>query len=137
MLSSLYNARGYLPLDAGKHSGNIVCRTPPVLQDVQTQFPRRIYVRMEHLANELDQRGFVGVLLLELHDESEGAVLERRVGRAYNDGVPMSYISIPFPYTPPVPLRGDIPLHNIVGDRRRRYTSWGVCLHTLGAGEAS
>jgi hypothetical protein len=45
---------------------------------------------MEHLANELDQRGFVGVLLLELHDESEGAVLERRVGRAYNDGVPIS-----------------------------------------------
>ena len=45
---------------------------------------------MEHLADELDQRGFVGVLLLELHDESEGAVLERCVGRAYNDGVPIS-----------------------------------------------
>lgn len=49
---------------------------------------------MEHLADELDQRGFVWVLLLELHNESEGAVLERRVGRAYNDGVPIC-ISVP------------------------------------------
>ena len=81
-------------MNAGKHSGYIVCRTPPVLQDVQAQLPRPIYVWMEHLADELDQRGFVWVLLLELHNESEGAVLERRVGRAYNDGVPIC-ISVP------------------------------------------
>lgn len=54
---------------------------------------------MEHLANELDKRRFVGVLLLELHDEPEGAVLEGRVGRAYNDGVPIS-LSVPRPLHP-------------------------------------
>lgn len=91
---------------------------------------------MEHLANELDKRRFVGVLLLELHDEPEGSVLEGRVGRAYNDGVPIS-VSVHRPLHPIGSSEGDIPLHNIVGDRRRRYTSWGVCLHTLGEGETS
>lgn len=55
---------------------------------------------MEHLADELDQRGFVGVLLLKLHDEPEGAILERRVGRTYNDGVPIAH-QWTIPYIPP------------------------------------
>lgn len=59
---------------------------------------------MEHLADELDQRGFVGVLLLELHDESEGAVLKRRVRGAYNDSVPMSS-SVPHSTYPTVSSR--------------------------------
>lgn len=61
---------------------------------------------MEHLADELDQRGFVGVLLLELHDESEGAVLKRRVRGTYNDSVPMSS-SVPHSTYPTVSSRGE------------------------------
>jgi hypothetical protein len=34
---------------------------------------------MEHGADELDARRLVGVLFLEVHDESKGAVLEGRV----------------------------------------------------------
>ena len=44
---------------------------------------------MEHLANELDAGWLVGVLLLELHDESESAILERRICRPDDDCVPL------------------------------------------------
>jgi hypothetical protein len=44
---------------------------------------------VEHLTDEFDLRGFVGVLLLELHDEPESAILERRVCGADDDGVPV------------------------------------------------
>ena len=43
---------------------------------------------MEHLGDELYAGGFVGVLLFEMHDEAEGAVLEGSVGGADDDGVP-------------------------------------------------
>lgn len=43
---------------------------------------------MKHLADELDSGRFVGVLLLEVHDEAKRAILEGRVGWADDDGVP-------------------------------------------------
>ena len=43
---------------------------------------------MEHLADELDARRLIGVLLFKLHHQTKGAVLERSVGRSDNDGVP-------------------------------------------------
>jgi len=44
---------------------------------------------MEHLADELDARGFVGVLFFEVHDEAEGAVFEGRVRGADDYCVPV------------------------------------------------
>lgn len=44
---------------------------------------------MEHLADELDLRRLVGVLLLELHNKSKSSILERGIGRANNNGVPV------------------------------------------------
>lgn len=79
-----------IPLDTGKHGGNIVCRTPPVLKDIKAQLSRRIYVWMEHLADELHNRRLVRILLLELHDEPEGAILKRRVGGTDYNSVPIS-----------------------------------------------
>lgn len=43
---------------------------------------------MEHLADELDLRRFVGVLLLELHDKSESPILKGGIGRSNNNGIP-------------------------------------------------
>ncbi len=43
---------------------------------------------MEHLGEELDDGRLVRVLLGELHSELEGAVLERGVVGAEDDGVP-------------------------------------------------
>ncbi len=45
---------------------------------------------MEHLRDEFDAGGFVGVLLFEVHDEAEGAVFKGRVGRTDDDGVPVA-----------------------------------------------
>lgn len=44
---------------------------------------------MEHLADELDARWLIGVLLLELHHESESAVLKWRICRPDDDSVPL------------------------------------------------
>lgn len=44
---------------------------------------------MKHGADEFDRWRLVGILLFEMHHESESAVLKGRVGRADNDGVPI------------------------------------------------
>jgi hypothetical protein len=77
-----------LPLDAGKNSGNIICRTPSVLEDIQAQFPCRVYVRVEHLTDEFHKRRLIRILLFELHNESESAVFEWGVCGSDNDSVP-------------------------------------------------
>lgn len=77
------------PLNARQDSSNIVRRAPAVLQDVQAQLPGGVDVGVEHLADELDGWRLVGVLLLELHHESESSVLEGRVCWSDDDGVPV------------------------------------------------
>ena len=67
------------PLYTGQDSGNIIGRTPAVLQDVQTQLSGGVDVGVKHGADKLDTRRFVGILLFKVHDESEGAVFERCV----------------------------------------------------------
>lgn len=76
------------PLDTRQDSRHIIRRTPPILQNIQTQLARAIHIRMEHFADELDARRLVGVCLLEVHNKAEGAVLEGRVRRPDDDGVP-------------------------------------------------
>ena len=78
------------PLNRRQNSSNIIRRTPAVLQDIQTQLPGAVDVRVEHLADELHPRRLVGVLLFEVHHEAEGAVLEGRVGWADDHCVPVS-----------------------------------------------
>ena len=43
---------------------------------------------MKHCADEFDAGWLVGILLLELHDESEGSVFKRSVGGADDDSIP-------------------------------------------------
>ena len=78
----------HTPLDARQHRGTVVCGTPPILQNVQTQLARGVDVGVEHLADELDGGRLVRILLLEMHHESESAILEGRVGGSDNDSVP-------------------------------------------------
>jgi hypothetical protein len=54
---------------------------------------------VEHLADELDARRLVWVLLLEVHDKLECAVLEVRVRRPNYDRVPVSVENIVSPYS--------------------------------------
>ena len=44
---------------------------------------------MKHLADEFDLWRLIRVLLFKLHDEAKRAVLERRIGRSNNDGIPV------------------------------------------------
>lgn len=97
-------------LNTGQYGSHVISGTPAVLQDVQTQLAGAVDVRMKHLANELDARGLIGVLLFEVHHKSEGSVFERSICGSDNDGVPG---------------------HNIIGDGRGRYASRRVCLHAL------
>jgi hypothetical protein len=86
-LLSLLNAH-HAPLNTCQDRRNIVGRRPPVLQDIQTQLACPVYVRVEHLANELDARRLVRVCFLEMHDEAEGAILKGSIGRPDYDCVP-------------------------------------------------
>ena len=49
---------------------------------------------MKHCADEFDAGWLVGILLLELHDESKGAVFEWGVGWADDDSVPDELLEI-------------------------------------------
>ena len=121
------------PLNTRQDSCHIVCWRPPVLQDIQTQLSRRINIWMKHLTDELDCRWLVRVLFLKVHNESEGSVLEGSVGWSDNDSVPVKRPSARLLQAVALPEpKICLPSHNIVRDRRRRYASWGVCLHALG-----
>lgn len=76
------------PLDAGQDGGYVVCRAPPILQDVQTQLAGAVDIRVEHGADKLDAWRLVGVRLLEVHDEAEGSVFKGCVCGADDDCVP-------------------------------------------------
>jgi hypothetical protein len=81
-------ATGLLPLNTSKDGRNVVCGTPPILQDIEAELSGGVDVGMKHLAQELDLWWLVWVLLLELHHEPKCAVLEGRVGGADDDSVP-------------------------------------------------
>lgn len=44
---------------------------------------------MEHLADKLDTWGLVRVLLFEMHDQTEGTILEGSISGTDNDGIPV------------------------------------------------
>lgn len=75
-------------LYAGQDGGHIVRRTPSILENVETKLARAVDVWVEHLADELDARWPVRVLLLELHHQPEGAVFEGSVCWADDHGIP-------------------------------------------------
>lgn len=77
-----------------KNSGHIVGWTPSVLQDVEADAPVSVHVGMEHFRHEPDRGGFVGVFFREFYCELKGAVLEGRVVRAKDDGVPDHYVVV-------------------------------------------
>jgi hypothetical protein len=78
------------PLNTGQDGGDIVGRTPSVLQNVQAQFSGGVNVWVEHLADEFDLGWLVWILFFELHHQSKGAVFERGVCGADNNGVPIT-----------------------------------------------
>lgn len=43
---------------------------------------------MEHLTDELDTGRLVGILFLEMHDQTECAIFEGSISGADNDGIP-------------------------------------------------
>ena len=100
---------------------------------------------MEHLRDEFDAGGFVGVLLFEVHDEAEGAVFKGRVGRTDDDGVPVAnhkrfsdfvrgFFFFQKMVEPPGCCRGGewVPGHHVVGYGRGGDTGGWVGLHSLG-----
>lgn len=58
------------------------------MQNIQAKLSGGVNVWVEHLADELDLRGLVRILLLELHHQSKSAILKGSVGGADDDGVP-------------------------------------------------
>ena len=58
------------------------------MQNVETQLPCAIYIGMEHLTDELDTGRLVGILFLEMHDQTECAIFEGSISGADNDGIP-------------------------------------------------
>lgn len=78
-----------IPLNTCQNRRNVVRRRPSVLQNVQTQLSRAIYVRMKHLTYELDARRLVRVGFFEMHDKAEGAVFKWCIRRTYNDCIPV------------------------------------------------
>ena len=77
-----------IPLNACQDCRHIVCWAPSVLQNVQAQFTGGVYVRMEHLTDELDRRWFVRILFLELHNQPKGAIFEWCVRGSDNHSIP-------------------------------------------------
>lgn len=94
LLLLLLHQTSHIPLNARQDCGNVVGRAPSVLQDVEAELARSVDIGVEHLTNEFDLRRFVGVLLFELHHQSESPVLEGCVGRSNYDGVPNVRMSI-------------------------------------------
>jgi len=78
-------------LNAGEDGRHIISWTPAVLQDVETELAGSVNVRVEHLADELDGRRFVRILLLKMHNKSERSVFEGGVSGANNDSVPRDW----------------------------------------------
>ena len=93
MTYDLSNVMGAIPLNTCKDCSNVVCWTPPILQNVQTQFTCAIDIWMKHLANELDSWRFIGVCLLEMHHKSKGAVFVRSISRPDDHSVPSLCVS--------------------------------------------
>jgi len=81
-------------LNTSQDRRNIVGWTPSILQDIQTKFTSGIDIGVEHLTDEFHRRRLIRVLLLEMHDEAEGAILEWGINRADYNGVPMSMLSM-------------------------------------------
>lgn len=97
-------------LDTRQDCRHIVRWAPSVLQNVQAQLTGGVYVWMEHLANELDCRWLVWILLLKVHNKSKGTVFKGSV-RGSDDH--------------------SIPSHDIISHGRCGYTCRRICLHAL------
>lgn len=130
---------GCLPLNTRQDGRNVVCRTPPVLQNVQTQLSGCVDVGVKHLADELDSRGFVRILLLKMHHQSKGSIFKGSVGWTYYDGIPVapiSWISLWGSGRGKISRimsfqDGDIPCHDIIGNGGCGNTGGRVGLHAL------
>lgn len=120
----------FKPLNACQDSCNVVGRRPSILQNIQTEFTGSVHIWMEHLAEELDRRRLVRVLLFEVHDKSEGSIFKGSVGWANDNGIPApkrSANSDPRDSW----LEVFLPGHNIVCNGRCGNTGWRICLHAL------
>jgi hypothetical protein len=76
------------PLNARKDRCHIVRRAPTVLQNVEAELSGRVDIRVKHLADELDRRRFVRVLLFEMHHQPKCTIFKRGVRRADDDRIP-------------------------------------------------
>lgn len=82
-------AQPFSPLYASQNSGYIVRWTPSVLQDIQAELTRAVYVWVKHLADELDARRLVWVCLLKVHHQPERPILKRCICRSDDYSVPV------------------------------------------------
>lgn len=77
-----------IPLNTRQNGRHIICRTPPVLQDIQAELSGAVDIWMEHLTYEFDPRGLVGILFLKMHHEAKSAIFKGCVCRPNNYGIP-------------------------------------------------
>ena len=78
-------------MNGSEDCGNVICWTPPILQNVQTQLTGAVDIWVKHLADELDAGRLVRIRFLKVHHEAKGAVLEGCIGGSDNDGVPTAF----------------------------------------------
>ena len=69
----------YQRLDTCENGRHVICWAPPVLKNVQTDPTVSINIGVEHLGEELDHGGLVGVLLTELHGQFESSILNKQI----------------------------------------------------------
>lgn len=78
-----------VPLNTRQDGRDIVRGRPSVLENVQTQLARSVYVGVKHLADELDTRRLVGVRFLEVHHQPESSILKGGICWPDDDCVPV------------------------------------------------
>ena len=100
----------------GEDSGDVICRRPTILKNIETKIPRSIHIRMklptsaerkeskevkiivdkrtrdtedaDHARNKFNMRWFIGIILIKLHHEFKRPILKRRIRRPNNHRVP-------------------------------------------------
>jgi hypothetical protein len=120
-----------VPLDTRQDSSHIVCGAPPVLENIEAKLAGSIDIGVEHLTDEFDTRWFVGILFLKVHHQAKCAILERGIGGADDDGIPVELLANGTDHSNSYEAALHIPGHDIVGNGGCGNASGRVGLHAL------
>lgn len=82
MITSNTAAATMINLNGGKDGRDIICRAPPILQDIQTDATICVNIRVKHFWHKTNCRWLVWVFLGEFDSQLESSILEWCVMRS-------------------------------------------------------